>query len=94
MNKIKIIQKTLVRLSEMRPTKTQAIINVIKENTDSEFIYKYLYRVLKESKSSQEEIKVLFERMLRKEKLQDISSEHKDAFKRILNVFPFVEITV
>ena len=81
-----------VHEGEIQPSQMAILIKTLKSSTDPEFIYNYLFKSLKGSKSNEEEIRVTLERLMNKEKLQNISKAHKDAFKRLLEVYPFVNI--
>ena len=96
MDKEKIIRNVLAKLSSrVSPRDLNHLILTLSKSTDEEFIYKVLYRTLKKDRLTEQDIKDVFERLVKKEELHKKSEGHNKAFKRLLDgEFSFVNLSV
>lgn len=82
-----IIQKTLLKLASVNTLKLNKLIEELKTSTDSEFIYQKVFSFLKTEARKEDEMKVVYQRLVKELSNQKPQAE---AFKLILKEFPFV----
>jgi hypothetical protein len=82
-----IIQKTLLKLASVNTQKLNKLLGDIRQSSNPEFIYQKVYSFLKTEAQEEEEIKVVYNRLV---KALKSSKPHSEAFKLILKAFPFV----
>lgn len=92
MNRDQIVSKVILKLTSVNPKTLKTLIKVVRDSSGSDFIYEYIYRVLKESKARRGELETILERLVHKEKLHLISDSHLKAFKHILESFPYLKV--
>jgi uncharacterized membrane-anchored protein YjiN (DUF445 family) len=82
-----IIQKTLLKLASVNTQKLNRLMEDIKQSKNPEFIYQKVFSFLKTEARKEEEIKVVYNRLVKE---LETSKPHTEAFKLILKEFPFV----
>ena len=96
MDKEKIVRKVIAKLSsKVSPRDLNQLILTLSKSKDADFIYNVLYRFIKRNKISEQEQKQIFERLIKTEKIHEISKDHNNAFKQLLDgEFSYVNLTV